>query len=160
MKGIFNMKKIYIFSDTHGNTDECINILYNAGKADAIIHAGDYVRDADDIHSVFPEIPMYSVRGNCDWYANEPNDMTVIIDDVKIFITHGHDYDVKNTLSQLKRKGIDINADLVIFGHTHKPMVDTDGVMTVVNPGSSSYNGTYAVVKIENKKIRADIFNI
>ena len=154
------MKKIYIFSDTHKNINGCINILTNAGKIDAIIHAGDHADDAYDLHSIFPDIPMYSVRGNCDYFSNEPTDLTVIIDGIKIFITHGHGYNVKTTLSELKAKGKEIKADLVVFGHTHKSMVDTDGTVTIVNPGSAGYTDTYAVAKIENGSIRADIFNM
>lgn len=154
------MKKIYIFSDTHKNINGCIDVITNAGKIDAIIHAGDHADDAYDLHSIFPDIPIYSVRGNCDYFSNEPNDLTVIIDGIKIFITHGHGYNVKNTLSELKAKGRDINADLVVFGHTHRPMVDTDGKMTITNPGSGGSLGTYAVAKIENGFVRADIFNM
>ncbi len=154
------MKKIYIFSDTHKNIDGCIDVISNAGKIDAIIHAGDHADDAYDLHSIFSDIPMYSVRGNCDYFSNEPNDLTVIIEGIKIFITHGHGYNVKMTLSELKAKGKNINADLVVFGHTHRPMVDTDGTMTITNPGSAKSLGTYAVAKIENGSVRADIFNM
>lgn len=154
------MKKIFVFSDSHGSTDGCMRIIGGAEKADAIIHAGDYVRDADDLKSVFPDIPVYNVRGNCDFLSNEVNDKTEIIDGVKIFITHGHSYNVKITLSELKRKGHELNADVVVFGHTHVPMVDIDGGMVIVNSGSSSSRGTYAVITIDNKKARADIFNM
>ena len=159
-KGNNYMKKIYIFSDTHKSIDGCIDVISNVGKIDAIIHAGDHADDAYDLHSIFPEIPMYSVRGNCDYFSGEPNDLTVIVEGIKIFITHGHSYNVKTTLSQLKAKGHSIEADLVVFGHTHRSMVDTDGKMTVTNPGSAKNFGTYAVVKIENGSVRADIFNM
>lgn len=154
------MKKIFVFSDTHGSTNGCMRVIGDAKNAAAIIHAGDCVRDADDLNSIFPDIPMYNVRGNCDFLSNDVNDRIEIIDGVKIFITHGHSYNVKNTLSELKRKGHEINADVVVFGHTHVPTVDIDGGMIILNPGSSSGGGTYAVITIDNKKARADIFNM
>lgn len=154
------MKKIFVFSDTHGNTDGCIRIIEQAKQLDAIIHCGDHVRDADDIHSIFPKIPMYNVRGNCDFMAFEPNDKIMATDGVKIFITHGHSYNVKASLRELKVKGHELNAEVVVFGHTHVPVIELDGGMIMLNPGSSGQAGTYAVITIENNNARADIFNM
>lgn len=150
------MKNIYVFSDTHRSIDRCVEVLNNTGKADAIIHCGDLVSDAETIGYIFPDIPMYNVRGNCDSLGTL-NELEIIIDGVKIFITHGHMYAVKSTLMQIRMKGKEIGADIVVFGHTHKPICDTDGKMTVLNPGSARDTHTYAVIKIENGKVRADI---
>lgn len=154
------MKKIFVFSDTHGSTDGCIRIIEQATQIDAIIHCGDYVRDADDLQSLFPKIPIHNVRGNCDFMAFEPNDKIIAIDGVKIFITHGHSYNVKTSLRELKAKGHELNADAVVFGHTHIPVIELDDGMITLNPGSSGQVGTYAVITIKNNSARADIFNM
>lgn len=157
------MKRIFIFSDTHGSLSGCENALRNSKeKVGGIIHAGDYTRDADSLKTLFPEIPFYIVKGNGDIFSHEPQDLTVIIDGVKIFITHGHMYNVKMEYDYrtLREKGHEVGADLVVFGHTHRPYLDWDGQMTVVNPGSAGYGGTYAVAKIDNGKVRVDMYSI
>lgn len=156
------MKKIYIFSDTHSNISDAVDVLERADRVDAIIHAGDYVNDANNISILFPNIPMYSVRGNGDYFSRGSDNLTITIDGVKIFITHGHRYNVKSefSLRTLKAAGRDAGAKLVVFGHTHSPIVDYDGDMTIVNPGSAGYNHQYAVVTIEDGKVKASTYKM
>ena len=157
------MKRIFIFSDTHGSVNGCEAVLRGSKeRVDGVIHAGDYTRDADSIKAAFPELPVYAVKGNGDLFSREPQDLTVIIDGVRIFITHGHMYNVKLEYDYrtLREKGRELGAGLIVFGHTHKPYLDWDGDMTVVNPGSAGYGGTYAVAKIENGNVRVDMYDI
>ena len=39
----------------------------------------------------------------------------------------------------LKREAIARGMDIVMYGHTHRPILDTDGDVIAVNPGSLSY---------------------
>lgn len=157
------MKRILIFSDTHGCLDGCESIIRDSEEPiDAVIHAGDYTRDADRLKEKFPRLTFYTVKGNCDFSSNEPQDLTVMIDGARIFITHGHMYGVKLEYDYrtLREKGASVNADLIVFGHTHKPYCDWDGHALTVNPGSAGLGRTYAVASIENGKVRADIKEI
>lgn len=156
------MKKILIFSDTHGYTDSCINTIIDTKDVIAVIHAGDCVRDAEDLSSIFPDIPIRYVKGNNDFYTNAPMDMTIEIGGKRIFVTHGHAYNVKyeSSFRTLVEKGHDINADLVIFGHTHKPYIAYEGNMTVINPGSAAFTRTYAIVEIDGDKLTTRILDI
>ena len=43
------MKKILIFSDTHGDINRCLDIIEKADSVSAIFHAGDYTGDAEDL---------------------------------------------------------------------------------------------------------------
>ena len=153
------MKQIYIFSDTHNRINDCAETIRNAEKADAVIHAGDYADDARDLQRMFPNIPFYCVKGNGDYFSHEPSELTVIIDGIKIFITHGHMYNVKYEydLHSLNEKGRSAGAKLIVFGHTHKPYIDVQKDITTVNPGSSGYGGTYAVLKTDGGRFRVDI---
>ena len=89
------MKKILIFSDTHGDINRCLDIIEKADSVSAIFHAGDYTGDAEDLESIYPNIPIYYVKGNNDYFSKTPSHMLVTIDGVKIFITHGHEQNVK-----------------------------------------------------------------
>ena len=39
----------------------------------------------------------------------------------------------------LKREAAARGVDVVLYGHTHRPVVDTEGKVTAVNPGSLSF---------------------
>ena len=156
------MKRILILSDSHGDTNRCINIINKfEGQLDAIIHAGDCVRDAEDLTYIFPDIPMHYVRGNNDIFTTAPGDLLVESSGVRIFITHGHDYRVKYELkyTTLAEKAKKVGADLCVFGHTHMPYTDFVGNMIILNPGSIRFGGTYAVAEIENGKVKTAILD-
>lgn len=156
------MKKILIFSDTHGYIDNCISIINNTDIVSAVIHAGDCVRDAEDLASIFPNVPMYFVRGNNDWRSNTPDKMTLEISGKRIFVTHGHEYAVKyeHDYRTLVNRGRKESADLVVFGHTHIPYTAYEGTMTVINPGSVRFSKTYAIAEIDGVNLRTKIVDI
>lgn len=156
------MKKIIIFSDTHGYTDSCIRIIQQAGKIDAVIHAGDCTSDAEDLSYIFPEIPVYFVAGNNDFFTKAPEHITVVVDGVKIYVTHGHKERVKyeSSYSTLRKQAEKANADLAVFGHTHIPYTSYDNGIILLNPGSTRFSHTYAEAKIDNGKIYVGIKEI
>lgn len=156
------MKRILILSDSHGDTNRCINIINKfENRLDAIIHAGDCVRDAEDLTYIFPDIPIHYVRGNNDIFTTAPSDLLVETGGVRIFITHGHEYRVKYELhyATLAEKAKAVGADLCVFGHTHIPYTDFVGSMTILNPGSIRFDGTYAIAEIEDGKVKTVILD-
>ncbi len=156
------MKKILIFSDTHGYIDNCIDIINAEKGVNAVIHAGDCVRDAEDLAAVFENIPVHYVMGNNDWFSNAVADMTLEIGGKRIFITHGHAYNVKyeHNYRTLVKRGKEVNADLIVFGHTHMPHTSYEENMIILNPGSARFTRTYAVAEIEGNEIRTKILDI
>lgn len=156
------MKKILIFSDTHGDIDHCLRIISDADRVDAIIHAGDYVRDAEDLESIYPDIPIYYVKGNNDIFTTAPAHMTVVIDGVRIYITHGHEHRVKyeTGYSTLRAAAAEAKPDLIVFGHTHIPYVSYEGSAITLNPGSTRFSRSYAIAEIENGKINTKLLDI
>lgn len=152
--------KILVFSDTHGFINSAADIIAAAPELEAVIHAGDCERDVRALEREFPDIPIYAALGNNDFFSASPYDIFPVIGGKRIFVTHGHNYRVKwehDTYTSLKAKARAVKADLCIFGHTHTPYLDTDGTLTILNPGSITFGGTYAVVDITGGKIRADI---
>ncbi len=156
------MKKILIFSDTHGYIDNCISAINNSDIVSAVIHAGDNTRDAEDLISIFPNIPVYYVCGNNDWYSRAPMEMTVELGGKRIYITHGHEFNVKyeHDYRTLVNHGHAVNADLTVFGHTHKPYTAYEGNMIVLNPGSVRFTRTYAIAEIDGDKLMTKIVDI
>ena len=156
------MNKILIFSDTHGDINRCLDIIEKADSVSAIFHAGDYTGDAEDLESIYPNIPIYYVKGNNDYFSKAPSHMLITIDGVKIFITHGHEQNVKYEYEfmTLRKAAEKYDPDLIIFGHTHIPYTDYKGKATLLNPGSIRYTGTYAEAEIENGKLKTKIIEV
>lgn len=153
------MTRIIVISDTHGHNSFIENEIERIGRENihAIIHAGDYVSDADELEMLFPEIPMYNVAGNNDFYSRAKNEDLFTIDGVKIFLTHGHGYGVKydSDYRTILCRGEALEADVVVFGHTHIQHLSNRGKLMLLNPGSAGYSKEYAIIEIENGKAKA-----
>ena len=147
------MKKILVLSDSHSYFDEALKI-FEKEKPDIVIGAGDGIKDIDELSYVHPEAKYYMVKGNCDFFdRNHDEENFFEIDGIKIFLTHGHLYSVKRSLSCIKVIGKKLNVSLFIFGHTHKPYMETDGDMILFNPGATE-DGRYGVIILENGNIQ------
>ena len=57
----------------------------------------------------------------------------------KVFMTHGHYYYVSAGTETLKQEARARGAQIVLFGHTHRPVIDYTDDVIAVNPGSISY---------------------
>ena len=142
--------KAAVFSDSHGQTllmEEAIRRT----RPDVIIHLGDHDRDAAELRRLFPEIPLYSVCGNCDLMPMSPPRETVQLGPVKAFLTHGHLYSVKfGSVDSLVYAALEQGAQLALFGHTHEPYNKQIGGVHVLNPGTAGKGRrpTYALITV------------
>ena len=142
--------KAAVFSDTHRNTRLMLDAIGRC-RPDMIIHLGDHDSDTEDIRRQFPDIPLYSVCGNCDYCATAPETDLVSIGPVKAFITHGHLYNVKYIgASRLVYAAMEQGAQIAMFGHTHVPMQEQMGDVLVINPGTAGKGkvNTWALVEV------------
>ena len=79
--------KILIFSDSHG----CIETMEAAVRRELphmMVHLGDFWADGKQLHSLFPQIPMCQVAGNCDRYRWEPVQDQILIRPVGGVLLH------------------------------------------------------------------------
>jgi uncharacterized protein len=128
--------KIGVVSDTHRMNKFIDKVIPYLKECDLIIHAGDNFIDSKYIHKM-TDVGIMAVRGNCD-FENVEDELEFEIENKKIFVCHGDKYGVKYGLFQLQRKANDIEADIVIFGHTHTPLIKEKGNILYINPGSVS----------------------
>lgn len=149
--------KIIVISDTHGNNKDIFKKISEIEKPDFIFHLGDYVEDGIKISKAFG-IETIIVRGNGDMGLTKYNEDELIeIKGKKIFLTHGHKYNVSNSLTNLYYKALELGADLVLFGHTHIPINIKENNIIVMNPGSptlprgNNRTKTFGVVEIKNE---------
>lgn len=145
--------KLIVFSDSHGHSGPMRRAAELHPDADLFLHLGDGNRDFErlcDDHS----LPHEAVRGNCDLGAYDvPTTRLLDLSGCRILLTHGHEYGVKYTLTDLIRAGRAQNADLILFGHTHIPLCsyhaeDGQRGIHLLNPGSIGYNSSYGIVRI------------
>lgn len=152
-----------VVSDSHGDLHSLKKAVNSMQNVDVLIHLGDYSRDAYILSKEINREIIY-VKGNCDFQADADCDKTIILEGKKIFITHGHNYNVKYDYLDLYFKAQEIEADLVLFGHTHQSEIfEKDGIL-FVNPGSISrprgQNQSYAMIYIEKGVVLPRLVNI
>jgi len=159
--------KILIISDTH--TDSIAKlpqaVIEEAKQCDAVIHAGDIV-SMQLINELMSACPLvYPVKGNMDPYFNDerlPEKRFLEFEDVKIGIAHGtgSPAGIENRLLYTFP-----DADIIVFGHTHRPFWGEIGGVWFLNPGSPTNKRlepfhTYAVLNIDNGTFSAEIKRI
>ncbi len=152
--------RVAVFSDTHGVTSPMVQAVRDT-MPDALVHLGDYKRDAEILLREFPDIPLYHVCGNCDYAAKAPTRLTVQFGPVTAFLTHGHLYHVDyGRVDSLVYAAQEAGAQLALYGHTHSALHQNVGGVKVVNPGTAGKgrNLTWALLEIfENGGIAAEI---
>lgn len=145
--------KIGILGDTHKNIksiDKAMDILKDC---ELIIHTGDNFCDSKYINREFKK-DIIGVVGNCDFDLAE-DEIILELNEVKILITHGHRYNVKNGLASIKDKARQNEVQIVFFGHSHKAMIEEEDGIVFVNPGSTCLpreNSSKSVAIMELKK--------
>jgi putative phosphoesterase len=120
-----------LISDTHGLVRPEI---YDAlDGVELILHAGD-VGDADVLTEIRTIASVYAVYGNTDAPdMGLPGAIDVTLGGVSIHMSHGHELGSPTPGALLAR----YTADIIVFGHTHKPLVERADGRLVINPGSA-----------------------
>jgi uncharacterized protein len=149
--------KIIVVSDSHGNTQAVIDAVFDENPQ-LILHLGDGEKDCDIIREVYPNIMLRAVRGNCDFRVREPEYDEFVVENKRVFMTHGHLYGVKFGFDSVLNEGFLKHADILLFGHTHISFNKVMQKMCIVNPGSIGREPkTYAVLEIEHGVINCHI---
>jgi putative phosphoesterase len=118
-----------LISDTHGLLrPEALDALRDS---DLIIHCGDVGNPAvlDTLRRI---APVRAVRGNSDtgaWARGLPSSVVVEIGNHKIYVLHN--------LSEFDPDPDAAGFTAVVFGHSHKPVIERQGRTLFINPGSA-----------------------
>src|SRR5215471_1800108 len=121
-----------LIADTHGLVrPELFGAL--AG-VELILHAGDVGGQSvlDELRVI---APVRAVSGNVDPPGQPGLDAFLDLNSggLSIHVSHGHELGSPTPEKLLAR----YKADVIVFGHTHKPLVERSGVRLVVNPGAA-----------------------
>jgi putative phosphoesterase len=144
---------IAVVADTHSDTNIICQHLTQK-KPDMLMFAGDYYRDGENIAQTL-QIEYYGVRGNCDRSEPRARDEEIImIMGKRFYLLHGHQYGVKQSMSSLYYRTREVDADVVIYGHTHMAHMEQIDNIWMINPGSASRprfdsRGSYVLIEVE-----------
>ena len=134
--------KYMVISDIHGGISNLNKVLdiYKAENCNKLLILGDLFDYLFDINreDIINRLNLMSnsiiaVRGNCDYNINGllfemPIYNEIILNDKKIFLTHGHSFD--------KQYLLNTDSDFILTGHTHVPIIDEIENKIFINPGS------------------------
>ncbi|GFO56682.1 phosphoesterase [Geomonas sp. Red276] len=148
---------IGVISDTHGLLrPEAVEAL--AG-VELIIHAGDIGKE-EVIDELRELARVVAVRGNVDrdgWAANLPFVERMTVRGVSLLMIHN-------------RKELNVRAPgerprVIVYGHTHKPLIDEKDGVLYLNPGSAGKRRfdlpvTVARLMIEGGQVTAEIVEL
>jgi uncharacterized protein len=124
-----SVRRVGVISDTHGLLrPEAIAFLRGC---DYILHAGD-IGDAAVLSELRAIAPVTAVRGNNDvgaWAEGIAETEVLKVGAVSIYVLHD--------LAQLDLDPLTAGYQVVVSGHSHKPLLERRGGVLYVNPGSA-----------------------
>ena len=124
--------RIGLISDTHGQLRAAVHEVFTG--VSMILHAGDVCGDEilDELALI---APVHAVYGNCDERSDArlAAQLDLTVAGVRIHVQHGH---------ELGRPGAAkvaaaYDADVCVYGHTHRPLIERVDGRLIVNPGAA-----------------------
>lgn len=149
--------KVGLISDTHGLLRP--QALQALQGCDLLIHAGD-IGKASVLEALSAIAPLTVVRGNNDrddaWAGTVPYCASLQAGPVSIYVTH-IPADVPTPLPE--------GTQVVVVGHTHKPLIQQRGAVLFINPGSAGPRRfklpvSVALLHIDEQGLRAEVIEL
>lgn len=123
---------IGVIADTHGLIRPEVHAALSGVYL--ILHAGDVCGD-DVLDELAAIAPVAAVAGNCDppGHPRLPAAIDRSIGGRTFHVSHGHELGVPAPAKLLAA----YTADVIVYGHTHRPLMHRDGSRLVLNPGAA-----------------------
>ena len=128
-------------------------------RADLILHAGDLL-ETSVLDALSSYAPTLAVKGNVDGPdVDLPETLEFEVGGVPVAMIHDSG-PKKGRRSRMKRRFPD--ARVVVFGHSHIPLLEDEGGLMLLNPGSPTDKRrqpehTFALLRIEGGEARAEV---
>lgn len=154
--------KIGIISDTHGLLRAQVFEVFEG--VEHVLHAGD-VGDPHILTELAAIAPVTAVWGNVDGFdirGRVPEVARLELGGVRIAVVHGMQF---GSPTPQKVAAAYPDAGLVVFGHSHRPLIQQVGPTLAVNPGSAGPRRfkdpvTVALADIEDGKVQARLIDL
>ncbi len=163
--------RIGLISDTHiPDAAKAIppQVMEVFSGVDLILHAGDIyiVSVLDELQSI---APVLAARGDDDYEIRDERVQemqNLTIEGLTFYVVHSSQYWARDLIERPERHNLAQAPDVIVFGHTHRDVVQTVGKSLLVNPGSATLPyyqlrlGTVALVDINAGKVEAHIVEL
>jgi putative phosphoesterase len=169
---------IGVLSDTHipDRTNKIPEIVINdfkEKKVDYIFHLGDYTRyeTYKNLIDTFGQDKVISVRGNMDFDSKLkklPEKVELELFGYKILMLHGMggpNMIIKRLIKKLDLLNSEYN--IVIFGHTHRPVNEKQNGILFLNPGTTTpidnkftVISSFGYLRISKQRIEFEVVNL
>jgi putative phosphoesterase len=127
--------RLGVIADTHGLLRREVFDVFR--DVDHILHAGDLgpLDLLSELEALAPVTAVYGNTDGSDVRSRLPQVARVELDGFSIVVTHG---DQLGSPNPEKLHGAFPDAEILVFGHTHRPLLTlVDVVVTVMNPGGA-----------------------
>ena len=132
------MKRVLIVSDTHRRNENYLTVVNRCKPLDMVIHCGD-IEGSEYVIMEAAGCPVEMVMGNNDFFSDLPREREFTLGKYHIWLTHGHNYLVSMSNETIKQEARARGIDIVMFGHSHRPVVEYDNAVIAITPGSLTY---------------------
>ena len=151
--------RVGLISDTHSLLrPEALAALHGV---ELVLHAGDV-----GSYSVLRELggiaPVHAVYGNTDDpILGLPPQLELTLAGLRVHVSHGHELGSPTPAVLVRAYA----ADVIVYGHTHRPLIETRGRTLVVNPGGAgprrfNLKPSVAVLTIEGARASAELIEL
>jgi putative phosphoesterase len=156
-----------VVGDTHvsptrtGRSLDPVVEFFRRMNVGLIVHAGD-AGHVSVLQSLEQVAPTVAVRGNADpvdLIETLPDRVWIEVGSRTLLLMHGHH---GKTALKAARAAAAPDVDLIVFGHSHKPLIDREGRTVLFNPGSPTerrWNPHFGVglIRISDAKFEPEL---
>ncbi len=165
--------RVAVFSDTHGIKEVMRVILSDLGPFDMMLHLGDGAKDGIAVSNEFG-IKLHGVCGNEDYGVKLKEQLLLDVNKWSCLLFHGYHMELnpfqsqeiwKNHFRNMHKAAINSNASVILFGHTHKPLLKKIDNVLLCNPGSPSLqyvrstSPSFAILEADQEKLEISLLN-
>jgi len=147
---------IGLISDTHGLVRPQVHTAL-AG-VEQILHAGD-VGDDTILDELALIAPVQAVMGNTDDARPRlARSLELVLGGLRVHVSHGHEIGSPAP----ERLAAEYDADVIVYGHTHRQLITRVGGRLVINPGAAGarrfrLEPSVALLRIEDGQASAEL---
>ena len=153
--------RLLVLSDIHNRGSLAEKAIFSQPEAKHILFLGDGLSAFQEISSFVGGRYFYAVAGNCDFSASEPSFKLITVEGRKIFMAHGHTFNVKWDTGRFADHAASLGADIALYGHTHRAKIEYINGMYLINPGAvGSSEPSYATIDITKAGIVPNIVRL
>jgi putative phosphoesterase len=130
-------------SDNHRRVNNFIKVYKKVAPIDLLIHCGDAEGSEESLIEV-ANCPYEIVSGNNDYYSLRRSSSLLpeeefMIGRYRVWLVHGHRHMISMNSKTISHEAIRRNMDIVMCGHTHRPLIEISPQLVLLNPGSLEF---------------------